>query len=139
MIGHFDGASRGTPGEAGAGAYLSDDAGNVIWETARYLGRKTNNEAEYGAAIILLEAAKERGARRLKVYGDSRLVVCQLSKRWKINLPHLRELAEKAWRLSEGMEVSYEWVPREKNKRADRLSNEALDGASPKKRVAGQE
>ena len=129
MIGHFDGASRGNPGEAGAGAYLSDDAGNVIWETARYLGRKTNTEAEYGAAIILLEAAKERGARKLKVRGDSRLVVCQLSKRWKINLPHLRELAEKAWSLSEGMEVSYEWIPREKNKRADRLSNEALDGA----------
>lgn len=56
MIGYFDGASRGNPGEAGAGALLMDDNGNTLWETARYLGRKTNNEAEYNAAILLLKA-----------------------------------------------------------------------------------
>ncbi|MCD8232807.1 MAG: ribonuclease HI family protein [Cloacibacillus porcorum] len=129
MIGYFDGASRGNPGEAGAGALLMDDNGNTLWETARYLGRKTNNEAEYNAAILLLKAARERGAKELKVYGDSKLVVCQLSKQWKINLPHLRELAKEAWAVSDGIKVSYEWVPRAKNKRADELSNEAIYNA----------
>lgn len=127
MEGHFDGASRGNPGNAGAGAYLTDDAGNVIWETARFLGTKTNNEAEYNALILLLKAAREKGAARLKIYGDSKLVVSQVSKQWKIKLPHLRKLAEEAWRLMEGMDVSLEWIPREQNKRADQLSNEALD------------
>ena len=129
MIGYFDGASRGNPGEAGAGALLLDEGENTIWETARYLGKKTNNEAEYNAAILLLTAAKERGVKELKVYGDSKLVVCQLSKQWKINLPHLRELAKRAWEISEGMTVRYEWVPRAKNNRADELSNEAIDNA----------
>ena len=128
MKGYFDGASRGNPGEAGAGALLKDDGGNVVWETATYLGKKTNNEAEYNAAILLLKAAKERGAARLEVFGDSKLVVSQLSKQWKINYPHLRELAKEAWAAADGMDVSYSWVPREKNKRADELSNEAIDG-----------
>ena len=129
MTGYFDGASRGNPGEAGAGAYLEDDEENIVWETARYLGRKTNNEAEYSAVIFLLAAARERGVKKLTVRGDSRLVICQLSRQWKINLQHLRELASRAWLLAEGMEVSYEWIPREKNKHADRLSNEAIDAA----------
>ncbi|MDO5562739.1 MAG: ribonuclease HI family protein [Synergistaceae bacterium] len=127
MEGHFDGASRGNPGNAGAGAYLIDDSGSVIWETARFLGTKTNNEAEYGALILLLTAAREKGAKQLKIYGDSKLVVSQVSKQWKIKLPHLRKLAEEAWRLMEGMDVTLEWVPREQNARADELSNEALD------------
>ena len=127
MRGYFDGASRGNPGEAGAGAWLEDESGRVVWETARYLGKKTNNEAEYSAAILLLKAARERGAQKLTVRGDSKLVVSQLAKLWKINLPHLRELAQEAWSAAEGMEVSYEWIPREQNKRADKLSNEAID------------
>ena len=129
MIGYFDGASRGNPGEAGAGALLLDEGENTIWETARYLGKKTNNEAEYNAAILLLTAAKERGVKELKVYGDSKLVVCQLSKQWKINLPHLRELAKRAWEISEGVTVRYEWGRRAKNKRADERSNEAIGDA----------
>lgn len=129
LTGYFDGASRGNPGEAGAGAWLADETGRVVWETARYLGTKTNNEAEYSAAILLLAAARERGAKKLLVRGDSKLVVSQLAKQWKINLPHLRELAQKAWSEADAMEVTYEWIPREQNKRADRLSNEAIDGA----------
>lgn len=130
MTGYFDGASRGNPGEAGAGAWLAGEDGGVVWETAAYLGKKTNNEAEYNAAILLLKAARERGVTKLLVRGDSKLVVSQLSKQWKINLPHLRELAREAWSVSEGMEVTYEWVPRAQNKRADELSNDAIDGAA---------
>ena len=126
MKGYFDGYSKGNPGEAGAGALLTDDHDGVVWQTAQPLGKKTNNEAEYAALIFLLTEAKKRGVRELQIFGDSKLVVSQVSKKWKINLPHLRELAKQAWALMEGMEVSLTWVPREKNSRADELSNEAL-------------
>lgn len=127
MKGFFDGAARGNPGPAGAGALLIDDENNIIWETARSLGTKTNNEAEYSALILLLKAAKERDVTKLDVYGDSKLVVCQVSKQWKINLPHLRALAEKVWEITQGMNVSYNWIPREENTLADSLSDQAID------------
>lgn len=126
MEGYFDGASRGNPGDSGAGCLLVDN-GEVIWEKAAYLGKKTNNEAEYNALINLLKEAKRRGIKKIKIYGDSKLVVSQISKEWKIKMPHLYELAHKAWSLAENIDVTYEWVPREKNKRADELSNEGID------------
>ena len=129
MQGYFDGASRGNPGTAGAGALLVNENGEVIWKTARFLGTKTNNEAEYTALLLLLKAAKERDIKTLNIYGDSKLVVSQVSKQWKINLPHLRALAQEAWSLMEGMSVTLEWIPREKNKLADALSNQGIDGA----------
>ena len=129
MQGYFDGASRGNPGTAGAGALLVNENGEVIWETARFLGTKTNNEAEYTALLLLPKAAKERDIKTLNIYGDSKLVVSQVSKQWKINLPHLRALAQEAWSLMEGMSVTLEWIPREKNKLADALSNQGIDGA----------
>ena len=129
MQGYFDGASRGNPGTAGAGALLVNENGEVIWETARFLGTKTNNEAEYTALLLLLKAAKERDIKTLNIYGDSKLVVSQVSKQWNINLPHLRALAQEAWGLMEGMSVTLEWIPREKNKLADALSNQGIDGA----------
>ncbi len=128
MEGYFDGASRGNPGAAGAGALLVNDDGDVVWETARFLGEKTNNEAEYNALILLLKAARERSITKLKIYGDSQLIIRQISKQWKINLPHLRLLAQEAWKLMDGIDVSFEWIPREKNKRADKLSNQGIDG-----------
>lgn len=129
MEGYFDGASRGNPGTAGAGALLVNEKGETVWETARFLGKKTNNEAEYAALLLLLEAAKERGVKKITVYGDSKLVVSQVAKEWKINLPHLRELARQAWSLMEGMEVKLQWIPREQNKKADLLSNQGIDNA----------
>ena len=129
MEGYFDGASRGNPGKAGAGALMINEEGKVVWESSRFLGEKTNNEAEYMALIMLLKAAKERGVRSLRVFGDSKLVVSQVSRQWKINLPHLRMLAREVWDLAEGIDISYHWIPREENKRADMLSNEGIDGA----------
>ena len=129
MEGFFDGASRGNPGKAGAGALMINEEGKVVWEASRFLGEKTNNEAEYMALIMLLKAAKERGIRSLRVFGDSKLVVSQVSRQWKINLPHLRLLAGEAWDLADGMDISYSWIPREENRRADMLSNEGIDGA----------
>lgn len=129
MEGYFDGASRGNPGKAGAGALLINEEGKVVWEASRFLGDKTNNEAEYMALIMLLKAAKDHGVSSLRVFGDSKLGVSQISRQWKINLPHLRLLAREAWDLAEGMDISYNWIPREENKRADMLSNEGIDGA----------
>ena len=131
MKGYFDGASRGNPGEAGAGALIADGRGTVVWETATPLGVRTNNEAEYLALILLLEEADRRGIREIEVYGDSRLVVSQVSRLWKINEPRLRELANRVWALCEGKNVRFAWIPREQNSRADALSNQARDG--PKK------
>lgn len=127
MIGYFDGASRGNPGDAGAGACLIGGDGAVIWECAEYLGKKTNNEAEYTALLRLLAEARSRGIGELEVRGDSKLVICQVRREWKINLPHLRELASRAWRLMEGIKVNLVWVPREENKIADALSNRGID------------
>ena len=127
MKGYFDGASRSNPGEAGAGSLLVDDDGKVIWSKADYLGVKTNNEAEYTALINLLAEARARNVKQLDVYGDSKLVISQVTHQWKIKMPHLFELASKVWELAQGMDVSYSWVPREQNKLADALSNEAID------------
>ena len=80
MEGYFDGASRGNPGKAGAGALMINEEGKVVWEASRFLGEKTNNEAEYMALIMLLKAAKERGIRSLRVFGDSKLVVSQIGR-----------------------------------------------------------
>ena len=126
MIGYFDGASRGNPGQAGAGGCLIDEGG-VVWECAEYLGTKTNNEAEYTALLRLLAEARRRGLPEIEIRGDSKLVVCQVKREWKINLPHLRALASEAWKLMEGMDVRLVWVPRRENSMADALSNKAID------------
>jgi ribonuclease HI len=127
VIGYFDGASRGNPGEAGAGACLVDDTGKVVWECAEYLGIKTNNEAEYAALLRLLAEARSMGVSELEVRGDSKLVICQVKREWKINKPHLRNLAERAWEMMSGMKVDLVWTPREGNKLADDLSNRGID------------
>ncbi len=126
--GFFDGASRGNPGDAGAGALLTDAAGGVIWSCARPLGRRTNNEAEYDALIMLLEEVHSRGLRGVAIHGDSSLVVNQVNGAWKITEPRLRPLAERALELMNETGSSLSWVPREENSAADRLSNRALDG-----------
>ena len=127
LIGYFDGASRGNPGEAGAGACLVDDVGSLVWESHRYLGKKTNNEAEYQALIDLLEEVNLRGILELEIRGDSQLVLSQVEKKWKINKEHLRLLAEQVWERAASIKVKWVWVPREQNKLADALSNIAID------------
>jgi ribonuclease HI len=126
LMGFFDGASRGNPGMAGAGCCILD-GGEVVWKCAKYLGVKTNNEAEYAALIALLAEACSRGMNEIEIRGDSKLVVSQVNREWKINKPHLRLLAKEAWNLMEGMKVRLIWVPREENHLADELSNIAID------------
>ena len=78
--GHFDGASRGNPGEAGAGAVLYNEEGHMVWQKFAYLGSQTNNEAEYGGLLLLLREIQLRGIKKIVIRGDSRLVICQMKK-----------------------------------------------------------
>ncbi len=124
-----DGGSRGNPGPAGYGAVVRDAAtGRTLLERAGYLGTATNNVAEYHGLIAGLRAARELDpAAAVLVRMDSKLVVEQMSGRWKIRHPAMRPLAEEARGVLPAAQVGYEWVPRERNRHADRLANEAMD------------
>lgn len=132
VIVYTDGAARGNPGPAGAGAYLQDESGDVVAEATRFLGEATNNVAEYSGLILGLEQAGELGARTVEVRADSQLMVRQMQGEWKIKNPNLRELARRAHGLAAGFtRVDYVHVRREYNREADRLANRAIDGANP--------
>ena len=126
-----DGGSRGNPGEAAYGAVLMDAvSGEVVAERAEAIGIATNNVAEYRGLIAGLELYNEHtpGA-DLEVRMDSKLVVEQMSGRWKIKHPDMRPLAMAANRLAPPG-TTYTWIPRERNVYADRILNEALDTAA---------
>ncbi|CAM5477906.1 bifunctional RNase H/acid phosphatase [Streptomyces griseomycini] len=124
-----DGGSRGNPGPAGYGAVVSDAAtGETLRETAEYIGVATNNVAEYQGLLAGLRAARELDPEAaVHVRMDSKLVVEQMTGRWKIKHPGMKPLAAQAARVFPPERVTYEWIPRERNKHADRLANEAMD------------
>ncbi|WP_406405503.1 bifunctional RNase H/acid phosphatase [Streptomyces sp. NBC_00879] len=124
-----DGGSRGNPGPAGYGAAVIDPkTGETLAEAAEYIGVATNNVAEYKGLIAGLKAAKALDPdASVRVRMDSKLVVEQMSGRWKIKHPDMKPLAAEASRILPASQVTYEWIPREKNKHADRLANEAMD------------
>jgi probable phosphoglycerate mutase len=123
-----DGGSRGNPGPAGIGAVVATTDGRVLAEIAEGIGHTTNNVAEYKAVIAGLARAAELGARRVRVRADSKLVIEQMKGAWKVRQAHLMPLRDEAKRLAGGFDqVSYEHVPRERNKLADALANKAMD------------
>ena len=123
-----DGASRGNPGPAGIGVVITDADGTVVAEIAEGLGVATNNVAEYTAAIRGLERARDLGAREVLLRSDSRLMVEQLSGRFKVKNTNLRRLHAAAHDLVAGFDsVGFEHVPREANTAADRLANRGVD------------
>jgi ribonuclease HI len=123
-----DGASRGNPGPAGIGVRIADTAGEVLAEIAEGIGVATNNVAEYTAVIRGLERARQLGAREVLVRSDSRLLVEQLSGRFKVKNPTLQRLHAEASSLAAGFgRVRFEHVPREENAEADRLANRGVD------------
>jgi ribonuclease HI len=125
---HADGGSRGNPGEAGAGAVISDSRGRTLKELKVYLGIASNNEAEYQAAILALERALEFGVRRVTLFLDSELVVRQLRGEYRVREPRLKSLHQKAREtLNRFSQYSILSIPREENRRADQLANEAID------------
>ncbi|TQL75129.1 putative phosphoglycerate mutase [Stackebrandtia endophytica] len=131
VIVEADGGSRGNPGPAGYGALLLDEDGGELLDRQGFLGVTTNNVAEYEGMIAGLTAAVELGATSVEVRMDSRLVVEQMSGNWKVRHPGLRPLAARAAELVAQFEsVTFTWIPRADNVRADALANQAMnDGA----------
>jgi broad specificity phosphatase PhoE/ribonuclease HI len=127
-----DGGSRGNPGPAGYGAVVWDaDRSTVLAETKQAIGHATNNVAEYRGLIAGLDDAVKLGATEAAVFMDSKLVVEQMSGRWKVKHPDLVALhAQARTSASRLARISYTWVPRERNSHADRLANEAMDAAA---------
>lgn len=135
LIAHIDGGARGNPGPAAIGIVVNDDKGNVLFEEGKLIGTATNNEAEYRALIYLLEKAAtdpvilKSGAEKLSVHCDSKLLVEQITGKWKIKEPRLQELYNELQSVKTKVPFTLriKYVPREDNKRADQLLNQALD------------
>ena len=124
----IDGASRGNPGESGAGVVFKDTAGKVVQKISLYLGRATNNMAEYKALILALGRAREMGVDSLQVYSDSELLVRQVNGRYRVRAPHLQELCQEAIRLMRDIgQVNISHITRDKNTEADEQANHAID------------
>jgi ribonuclease HI len=123
-----DGASRGNPGEAGAGIAILDEQGNELVGTGKYLGQCTNNEAEYRALLLGLAKCAEFGAGRIMAHLDSELIVRQIQGRYKVRHPNLKPLYDEVMKkFAEFASVKAIHVRREKNRRADELANQAID------------
>ncbi len=131
LIIYTDGASRGNPGKASYGFSIKDGSGKLIFEDGKYIGITTNNFAEYSAVLNALEyIVKNLSAKpsEINFFMDSKLVVEQLSGRFKIKSPNLIPLIYKIKALETNLNnVSYRHVPRSLNKVADALANKALD------------
>lgn len=135
IVAYCDGGSRGNPGPAGYGVHIEDAKGAAIGELSEFVGRKTNNFAEYSGLLAALQFALDHGYRRLKVVSDSELMVKQIKGQYRVNSPELRPLYEEAKRRIRQLDsFQIQHVLREKNRHADRLANEAMDrgtGKSP--------
>jgi ribonuclease HI len=127
FLAYSDGASRGNPGPAAIGAVIFDGQGRELYRISRRLGVATNNEAEYRAAIAALEAALALGARRVELRMDSELVVRQITARYRVRNPRLIRYHRRILALRDRFqEVVVRHVPRNENRLADSLANQAL-------------
>jgi ribonuclease HI len=125
---HCDGGSRGNPGPAGYGAVIEDGQGRVVARLSEYLGRQTNNYAEYSGLLAVLKWAVENGAKQLRVVSDSELMVNQMKGRYKVGSPTLKPLWEEARRRAARLDrFEMRHTLRGGNQEADRLANEAMD------------
>ncbi|WP_371708370.1 reverse transcriptase-like protein [Nesterenkonia sp. NBAIMH1] len=131
LIVEADGGSRGNPGIAGAGALVRDQDGQILASVAVPLGKASNNVAEYTGLIEGLKLVRDIDASaRVEARLDSKLVVEQMSGRWKIKHEDMKRLAAEAATILPPMQVTYTWIPRAKNAAADTLSNEAMDASA---------
>jgi len=131
MARHFvitaDGGSRGNPGPAAFGAVVYEND-KIVKEIGAAIGVASNNVAEYQGLIAGLKAANEIDpAATISVKMDSKLVVEQMSGRWKVKHPNMKELAKQAFATHDPKLVSYQWIPREENSHADSILNDVLD------------
>lgn len=127
LIIYIDGASRGNPGRAGAGIWITNGEGEKISEVSRYLGHKTNNEAEYWALLLGLREAKRLGGEALQIFTDSELVERQIKGVYRVKDLDLKALHKTVIEnLKTFSSFEIESIPREENKEADRLANQAI-------------
>lgn len=128
---NIDGGSRGNPGPASYGVLIRDPRGQVVAKLKKYIGRSTNNVAEYYGLIAALDYAQQHGIRALQVESDSELLVRQMLGQYKVKSPELRPLFERARKMAQGFDsFKIGHVYREQNAEADALANEALDETS---------
>lgn len=128
---YCDGASRGNPGQAAIGVFLTDPHGKEIESIAEMIGEATNNEAEYRALLRGLERAAMLGADEIEIRTDSELLAMQLSGGYRVRVENLKPLHAQVQRsLKRFAHVSIHHIPRERNRRADALANQALNRAN---------
>jgi ribonuclease HI len=128
-----DGAARGNPGHAGCGVVILDGNGTLVKELSRYLGRTTNNVAEYEGLLMGLEELLRLRKKRIRVQSDSQLLVRQLNGEYRVRDEKLKPLFERAVRLLRQFDAyRIVHVPREMNRLADRLANKGIDDALKK-------
>jgi len=128
LVARIDGGARGNPGPAGYGALIEDEMGRPVVKLSSYLGKQTNNVAEYSALIAVLKYAAKHGFSAMKVYSDSELMVKQILGEYKVNNPVLKQLHAQASKLIDDLEAfEIRHVPREQNREADLLANRAID------------
>ncbi|MGC1187813.1 MAG: ribonuclease HI family protein, partial [Candidatus Acidiferrales bacterium] len=127
-VAQIDGAARGNPGPASYAVVLRGPDGERIESFGKYIGRTTNNVAEYYALIAALDAVAARGIHRLRIESDSELLVRQMQGHYKVRSADLRPLHERAQKASKALEYfAVEHIPRERNRDADAVANAALD------------
>jgi len=140
LVAHIDGGARGNPGPAGFGVVITDQAGHAVAELSEYLGKQTNNFAEYSGLLAALDYALQHKCSALKVFSDSELMVKQIKGQYKVNHPALKELHARARAMIgrlDSFQVTH--VLRDKNRDADRLANQAMDrGTGRVSDVVGQ-
>jgi ribonuclease HI len=136
---YTDGASRGNPGEAGAGLWISDGEGRKVFEMSRFLGRKTNNEAEYWALLFGLREARRLGGKSIRIFTDSELMERQVNGLYRVKNLNLKILHTSVIELlKEFASHAIVSIPREENREADRLANQAIRrGIAGKKEKGG--
>src|SRR6202171_2905949 len=128
---NIDGAARGNPGPASYGLILRRPDGTPLESLGKYIGRHTNNVAEYYALIAALDYAVAHGIKRLRVHSDSQLIVNQMKGLYKVKHPDLRPLHERAKKMAAALEsFTIQYLPREQNREADAAANAALDNTS---------
>jgi ribonuclease HI len=128
---NIDGGSRGNPGPASYGVIIRDPRGQIVARLKKYIGRTTNNVAEYYGLIAALDYAQQHGIRALRIESDSELLVRQMRGQYKVKSPELRPLFERASKMARAFDsFKIDHVYREQNAEADALANEAMDEAS---------
>ncbi|MAG11238.1 MAG: ribonuclease H [Parcubacteria group bacterium] len=131
LITYTDGGARGNPGPAAIGVVVMDENKKEIESFGKYIGHKTNNQAEYLALLAAVEKVRDMGATEVTCYLDSELVVKQMNREYKVKNNELASIFVKIWNVATGFDrITYKHVRREQNKKADTQVNKALDNRS---------